>query len=77
MSEHKPECGDTEVRTLCTVEYGVRDLFGAVVTDDRWQSPTDVIDALHRSGYTAFSVPDVITRTTTTTVTTTGWEAAS
>lgn len=69
------ESGDTEVRTLRTVEYGLRDLGGEVVTDTAWQSADAVTEALRKHGYDPAKFP-VVARTTTTTVTTTGWEAA-
>ncbi len=74
MSEHHAESDYTDV--VIRTEFGVRDWGGAVATSPDWQSPADVIAYLHKAGYTAYQREDVLTRTTTTTVTTTGWEAA-
>lgn len=76
MSEHAAETAHTDVRSLTTIEYGVRDWSGEIVTMPDWASPADAVQAMHRHGYTGYGIDDVLARTTVTTTTTTGWEAA-
>lgn len=78
MTVQTTDLAQDDLRTLTTVtEYGVRDFSGEIVTLPQWESPADVVEHLHRLGYTGLRTEDVIVRTTTTTTTSTGWEAAS
>lgn len=76
MTNPKAEIAYTDMSNTTVTEYAVRDWTGDIVTSEKWTTPAEALADLHRMGYTLYSRDDVLVRKTTTTVTTTGWEAA-